>query len=98
MWLWIVHGVAVLLGYTVLLAALVGGGMFLKHKLASKSAPTPLPDLPSGKLRHVVVTGCDTGFGRDAAIRIADTPGFHVHALCLMQESLSSLRAATNPR
>ena len=87
-----------MLGYAVLAAVVVGGAVFLKHKLTPKPRPTPLAPLPTGKVRHVVITGCDTGFGHDAAIRIADTPGFQVHALCLTVEGVAVLRAATNPR
>ena len=45
---------------------------------------------PRGKLedyhqRYVLITGCDSGFGKEAAIRL-DQMGFHVFATCLTRE------------
>mmetsp|Transcript_5292 Transcript_5292/g.8694 ORF Transcript_5292/g.8694 Transcript_5292/m.8694 type:complete len:398 (-) Transcript_5292:281-1474(-) len=43
----------------------------------------------------VVITGCDTGFGRDLALA-CHAKGYHVFAGCLKKESLAGLVALTN--
>ena len=47
--------------------------------------------IPGDKGKYILVTGCDSGFGRDAAIRL-DSLGFSVFATCLTQDGESSLR------
>lgn len=47
--------------------------------------------------KHVLVTGCDSGFGELAA-RQLDRRGFHVIAACLTEPGASRLRAAASPR
>ncbi|XP_016414133.1 retinol dehydrogenase 1 [Sinocyclocheilus rhinocerous] len=47
--------------------------------------------------KHVLVTGCDSGFGLLAA-RQLDRRGFHVIAACLTEPGASRLRAAASPR
>uniref|UniRef100_A0A8B9RN98 Retinol dehydrogenase 1 n=1 Tax=Astyanax mexicanus TaxID=7994 RepID=A0A8B9RN98_ASTMX len=48
----------------------------------------------SGK--HVLITGCDTGFGNLAA-RQLDQQGFRVIAACLTEAGASSLRSLASP-
>ncbi|KTF93077.1 hypothetical protein cypCar_00007595 [Cyprinus carpio] len=47
--------------------------------------------------KHVLVTGCDSGFGHLAA-RQLDRRGFHVLAACLTEPGASRLRASASPR
>ena len=43
--------------------------------------------------RYVLITGCDSGFGKETAIRL-DQMGFHVFATCLTPAGEESLKAA----
>ena len=43
--------------------------------------------------RYVLITGCDSGFGEETAIRL-DQMGFHVFATCLTPAGEESLKAA----
>ncbi|RUS79058.1 hypothetical protein EGW08_013184 [Elysia chlorotica] len=47
--------------------------------------------------KHVFITGCDTGFGRDLALRL-DTLGFPVFAGCLTSSGLESLAKVSSSR
>ncbi|KAK3741605.1 hypothetical protein RRG08_050169 [Elysia crispata] len=47
--------------------------------------------------KHVFITGCDSGFGRDLAIRL-DTLGFPVFAGCLTNSGLESLAKISSSR
>ena len=41
--------------------------------------------------KYVLITGCDSGFGRDTAIEL-DTLGFNVFATCLTDDGEKNLR------
>ena len=47
--------------------------------------------------KFVLVTGCDSGFGRETAMKL-DKMGVHVLATCLTKEGEQSLKAATSDR
>ena len=47
--------------------------------------------------KHVLITGCDSGFGHLLA-RQLDGKGFQVVAACLTERGASDLAAATSPR
>ncbi|KAL2081430.1 hypothetical protein ACEWY4_023283 [Coilia grayii] len=47
--------------------------------------------------KHVLVTGCDSGFGNLVAKQL-DRQGFHVIAACLTESGSSDLRNAASPR
>ena len=58
--------------------------------------------VPKGKVgeyhkRYVLITGCDSGFGKDTAIRL-DQMGFHVFATCLTMEREEGLKAVCSER
>ena len=50
-----------------------------------------------GRPRHVLVTGCDSGFGNGLA-RQLHAKGFHVHAGCLFQKSATALEGELGDR
>ena len=50
---------------------------------------------PQGK--YVLITGCDSGFGREAAIRL-DNLGFHVFATCLQNKGREYLKMKCSNR
>ena len=45
--------------------------------------------------RYVFITGCDSGFGRETAIRL-DKMGVHVLAACLTKQGAQDLRSMTS--
>ena len=47
--------------------------------------------------KYVLVTGCDSGFGRETALTL-DKLGFGVFATCLTKEGEESLKAVTSSR
>lgn len=47
--------------------------------------------------RYVLVTGCDSGFGKETAIRL-DKMGFHVFAACLTREGEDCLKTVCSER
>ena len=47
--------------------------------------------------KFVVITGCDTGFGHETAIRL-DKMGVHVLATCLTKEGEQNLKSETSDR
>lgn len=47
--------------------------------------------------KFVLITGCDSGFGRETAIRL-DKLGFGVFATCLTKTGEESLKAVTSSR
>ena len=47
--------------------------------------------------RFVLITGCDSGFGRETAIKL-DKMGIRVLATCLTKEGEQSLKSATSDR
>lgn len=47
--------------------------------------------------RYLLITGCDTGFGRKAAVRL-DQMGFRVFATCLTKEGAESLNHSCSKR
>lgn len=49
------------------------------------------------KEKFVLITGCDTGFGRETAIRL-DKMGVRVLATCLTKDGEQSLRSATSDK
>ena len=58
--------------------------------------------VPKGKVgeyhkRYVLITGCDSGFGKETAIRL-DQMGFHVFATCLTMEGEEGLKAVCSER
>ena len=53
--------------------------------------------LPGLHARHVLVTGCDTGFGRSLALRL-DRLGCPVFAACLTAEAARELDKETSER
>ena len=58
--------------------------------------------LPRGKVesfdeRFVLITGCDSGFGKETAIRL-DEMGFRVFASCLTEKGVESLQSSCSQR
>ena len=58
--------------------------------------------LPRGKVeglhkRYVLITGCDSGFGKETAIRL-DEMGFRVFATCLTEKGAKSLKSSCSQR
>ena len=49
------------------------------------------------KDKYVLITGCDSGFGRKTAIRL-DEMGVHVIATCLTKEGEQNLKSVTSDR
>ena len=49
------------------------------------------------KDKYVLITGCDSGFGRETAIRL-DEMGVRVLATCLTKEGEQSLKSVTSDR
>lgn len=47
--------------------------------------------------KYVVVTGCDSGFGRETALRL-DSLGINVFATCLTSEGQAQLTASSSKR
>ncbi|EDO49744.1 predicted protein [Nematostella vectensis] len=47
--------------------------------------------------KYVLITGCDSGFGRDLAIRL-DGMGFHVFGACLTQQGIQELEQTCSKR
>ena len=47
--------------------------------------------------KHVLITGCDSGFGKLTAIRL-DQLGFHVFATCLTKEGEEGLKDVCSER
>lgn len=47
--------------------------------------------------KHVLITGCDSGFGRETAIRL-DKMGICVLATCLTKEGEQNLRSAASDK
>ena len=47
--------------------------------------------------KYVFITGCDSGFGRDTAIRL-DQMGVHVMAACLTKQGAQDLKSITSDK
>lgn len=47
--------------------------------------------------KYVLLTGCDSGFGREIALRL-DSLGFHVFATCLTSDGQAELTAMCSKR
>nr|XP_040057489.1 retinol dehydrogenase 1 isoform X1 [Gasterosteus aculeatus aculeatus] len=78
----------VLVACAVLLAALAA---VLRHIRDSRTVDAP-------DRRHVLITGCDSGFGNLLARRLDAAAGFHVVAACLTQRGAADLSAAASGR
>ncbi|KAK3723808.1 hypothetical protein QZH41_019488 [Actinostola sp. cb2023] len=57
----------------------------------------PRPKVDMLHKKYILITGCDSGFGRSTAIRL-DELGFNVFATCLTNEGKESLEALCSPR
>jgi uncharacterized membrane protein len=57
----------------------------------------PKPKVSDFHKKYVLITGCDTGFGRTTAIRL-DRLGFHVIAACLTNEGKESIQEVCSDR
>ena len=88
-----VHSCIVSSAYLFLALVAVAVWFYVKSRMRVVIPDKPLKPLPDGRLRHVVITGCGSGFGRATALRIAITPGYYVHALCRRQDSADALAA-----
>ncbi|KAL3905745.1 MAG: hypothetical protein SGILL_009553 [Bacillariaceae sp.] len=88
----------------MLLAPLVGLGMLWmallqliwwgvrKYAFPAKSVLEKANEVQNTKIElAVVITGCDTGFGKDLALRLAEK-GFAVFAGCLQESSMNAFR------
>lgn len=53
--------------------------------------------VPNLHSKYVLITGCDTGFGRETAVRL-DRMGIHVLATCLTEEGAKALKSVTSER
>ncbi len=82
--------VAILLLQLRLLFRLLG---WIRESVRTYSACDPKRH-PTRELA-VVITGCDTGFGRDVALRAAEA-GYTVFAGCLKEESVTELNQLSN--
>ena len=58
------------------------GLLIIIYKLLDRLVRIPKSSSPSSQKDHILVTGCDTGFGNLFAKRLA-SKGFHVYAGCL---------------
>ena len=67
---------------------------FLAIYLVMKLIPRSKLDV---KEKYVLITGCDSGFGRETAIRL-DEMGVCVLATCLTKEGEQSLKSVTSDR
>ena len=67
---------------------------FLAIYLVKKLIPRSKLDV---KDKYVLITGCDTGFGRETAIRL-DEMGVCVLATCLTKEGEQSLKSVTSDK
>ena len=47
--------------------------------------------------QYVLITGCDTGFGRETAVRL-DNMGVHVLATCLTEEGVRRIKEMASDR
>ena len=74
-----------------LIPVLVG---FLAVYLVWRLIPRSKVDI---KDKYVLITGCDSGFGRETAIRL-DKMGVRVLATCLTKEGEQSLKSVTSDR
>jgi NADPH:quinone reductase-like Zn-dependent oxidoreductase len=57
----------------------------------------PRPKVHDFNKKYVLITGCDTGFGRTTAI-LLDQLGFHVIAACLAQKGKESIQEVCSDR
>ena len=62
--------------------------------LVARLLPRPKIDI---KGKYVLITGCDTGFGRATAIEL-DSMGAYVLATCLTNEGEQSLKSVTSDK
>ena len=62
--------------------------------LVARLLPKPKIDI---KGKYVLITGCDTGFGRATAIEL-DRMGAHVLATCLTNEGGKGLKSVTSDK
>ena len=64
---------------------------FILYKLQPRREVTDIYN------RYILITGCDSGFGREAAARL-DQMGFRVFATCLTKEGAQSLNQSCSKR
>ena len=62
--------------------------------LAKRLIPRAKVDV---KGKYVLITGCDSGFGRETAIKL-DEMGVYVMATCLTKEGEQSLKSVTSDK
>ena len=77
-------------------AALYSVLLYLVYRLINYVTYLPLISKPPGSL-HILVTGCDTGFGNVVAKRL-DGMGCHVFAGCLTEAGETDLRKSCSDR
>ena len=53
--------------------------------------------VPNLHSKYILITGCDTGFGRETAVRL-DRMGIHVLATCLTEEGAKGVKSVTSER
>ena len=53
--------------------------------------------IPNYTDRHVLITGCDSGFG-NLLVKRLDKLGFHVFACCLTDDALEDLRVQSSSK
>ena len=53
--------------------------------------------VPNLHSKYVLITGCDSGFGRETAVRL-DRMGIHVLATCLTEEGANGVKLETSER
>ena len=73
---------------------MTGLWVFLLYKLLDFLIRIPKRTSPSSLVDGIMVTGCDTGFGRIFALRM-DRKGFRVFAACLTEKGKTDLEKAS---
>jgi hypothetical protein len=70
-------------------------GLWALYKLVDKLSRIPRYKGPKGRVKYILITGCDTGFGNLLAKRL-DGRGFYVFAACLKVRNSHPLRLITS--
>ena len=79
----------VYLAVAVIIAFLISRWMFEKFCVNNYNG--------DGQNKYVLITGCDSGFGKETAIRL-DCLGFYVFATCLTSEGEQHLKMTCSKR
>ena len=67
---------------------------FLLYKILDYLIRIPMRSAPTSLVNNIMITGCDSGFGRLFALRM-DRKGFRVFASCLTEKGKDDLERAS---